>query len=329
VRMTTKLITPAQGLVEYNASRTKLSKAPIKFDRWRTIATDPFYASILDIDKQIKVRNENGLHESLITKEQHFELVKIFDGKKKNQSGPRKNGNPKYPANNIAVCDGCLDIRNGRFVGFDHTNGKNPNRVYESYRCRACGKYMSREKMHAGILKEFDDNCISKEGFDDLMEALSIVWKRQEKDMKQEIIRTKSKIEALSKVVSQQVEAATDPTNELIKKDIFTAITKKKEQITEMEEHLEELVNNADDDKEQFLKFAFNFLNNAGEKFLDESLSQEHRLRCKQVMFPAGFYVDENKKVYTPEKSLLITLAATKKDAKAPNLTHMVRVRGL
>ena len=46
-------------------------------------------------------------------------------------------------------------------------------------------------------------------------------------------------------------------------------------------------------------------------------------------MFPAGFYMSADKKVYTPEISHLITLAATKKDAEASELALMVRVRGL
>ncbi len=41
-------------------------------------------------------------------------------------------------------------------------------------------------------------------------------------------------------------------------------------------------------------------------------------------MFPAGFYVNADKKFYTPEKSLLITLLSNKKDAEAPLESHLV-----
>ena len=64
-----------------------------------------------------------------------------------------------------------------------------------------------------------------------------------------------------------------------------------------------------------------------GSRFLE--IPQEDRLRCKQIMFPAGFYMSADKKVYTPEISHLITLAATKKDAEASELALMVRVSGL
>ena len=82
-----------------------------------------------------------------------------------------------------------------------------------------------------------------------------------------------------------------------------------------------------DSDKERFLRYAFNFANNMGSQFL--SISQENRLRCKQVIFPDGFYLDENNNVYTPEISPLISLQTNKKDAVASNKAHMVRVQGL
>jgi hypothetical protein len=52
-------------------------------------------------------------------------------------------------------------------------------------------------------------------------------------------------------------------------------------------------------------------------------------LRCKQVIFPAGFYLDANKKVYTPEISPLYRLASNKKDLPATEKSLMVRVKGL
>jgi hypothetical protein len=37
-------------------------------------------------------------------------------------------------------------------------------------------------------------------------------------------------------------------------------------------------------------------------------------LQCKQLLIPAGFWVDENENVYTPEISVLYRLATNKKD---------------
>jgi hypothetical protein len=105
VRIVEHIVTPTQGLIELNKSDYTLERAPVKMDKFRKIATDPFYAGVVEINQQVKVRNEQGIHEPLITIEQHLELLSIFDDKKKTQTGPRKNGNPKYPLNAITSHD--------------------------------------------------------------------------------------------------------------------------------------------------------------------------------------------------------------------------------
>ncbi len=79
-----KKVTPTQGLKDFNLSPfMNDGHSKYKMDKFRKIATDPFYAGVVYMDKQVKVRDENGLHEPLITLEQHYELVRIFDNKKK------------------------------------------------------------------------------------------------------------------------------------------------------------------------------------------------------------------------------------------------------
>jgi DNA invertase Pin-like site-specific DNA recombinase len=102
-------LTPSQGLIALNKSAFGKDRALYKMDKFRKILADPFYAGIVEINKQVKFRNENGLHEPIITKDQHFELLRIINSKQKSQSGPSKNGNPKYPMSNQVVCDNCMD----------------------------------------------------------------------------------------------------------------------------------------------------------------------------------------------------------------------------
>lgn len=327
IKISSRLLTPTQALIELNKTDFVKGRALYKMDKFRKIVTDPFYAGIVEIDKQVKVRNENGLHQPLITKEQHYELIKIMNDKKKNQAGPRKNGNPKYPASNLVNCDKCLDKTNGRFVGFDHSNGRNKALVYEKYRCRACGRYITRSELHQKIENSFKNYPISHEGLDDLVKALNVVWKQKEGQAEQEAYRISHKIRSLNEAVSNQVDAATDPANAFIKDDILAAISKKKEEVASLEEQLSKLKETADNDKEQFLRFAFDFVENMGSKFLE--ISPENRLRCKQIIFPAGFYLDANKNVYTPEISPLIRLASTKKDLPETEKSHLVRVKRL
>lgn len=63
-----KELTPTQGLIELNKTDYAKTRAPLKMDKFRIILTDPFYAGIVEINKQVVFRNENGLHEPLITK---------------------------------------------------------------------------------------------------------------------------------------------------------------------------------------------------------------------------------------------------------------------
>jgi hypothetical protein len=63
-----------------------------------------------------------------------------------------------------------------------------------------------------------------------------------------------------------------------------------------------------------------------GTSFL--KIEKEDRLRCKQIVFPAGFYLSESNKVYTPEISPLYRLATNKKDAEASDLARLVQQVG-
>lgn len=327
VKIATYKITPTQALIELNKSSFVIGHSLYKMDKFRKIITDPFYAGIVEINKQVKVRNENGLHEALISKEQHLELLRVMDGKKKTQSGPRKNGNPKYPVSNLVSCSECTDKTNGRFVGFDHGNGKNPALVYEKYRCRACKRYLTRQELHPQIEDQFRKNPLNKYGVNDLIKALNIVWKQKEGQAAQETVRINHKIKCLTDTISAHAIAAIDPSNAGIKPEILSSIALRKQEVADLEDQLSKLQHKSDYSREQFLKFAFNFVENMGSRFLE--ISPENRLRCKQIVFPAGFYLDAKNKVYTPEISYLIRLVAKKKDTEVSENSHLVRVKRL
>lgn len=320
-----KRVTPTTALIEFNKSGFMLAHSPYKMDKFRKIVTDPFYAGIVEINKQVKFRNENGLHEPLITKAQHNELIKIMEEKKITQTGPNKSGNPKYPISNLLSCDDCKDSKNGRFVGVDITNGKVNSPVYEKYRCRSCNKFLTRSEVHSFIEQIFKENAITEAGLEDLVNALKTVWKQREGEEEQESNRLAHQIRELNQTIMQQVEAATDPSNRSIKEEILSSIDKKKKETTTLEDRLDKLKSSAEEDKEDFLRFAFYFVDNMGSKFLD--ISKENRLRCKQVVFPAGFRISKQNKVYTPEMSHLFRLATTKKDTKASLNSHLVQHR--
>ena len=326
-----KRVTPTQGLIDLNKSEFMSDGHSLyKMDKFRKIVTDPFYAGVLEINKQIQVRNLNGLHERLITLEEHHELVRIMDAKKKNQKGPRKNGNPRYCVSNLVTCDQCEDKQYPRFVGFKHSNGSVNGPIYEKYRCRSCKRYLARDEMHREITRQFNENPLTDEGSEAVIEALKEVWKREEIESDQEKRRIESNISSLKQSIANQVDKLSDDKLISIHDEILKSIETKKEQVSKLEGQLFELQNVSENDKEEFMEFAYDFIDNMGSNFLDtELVSKENRIRCKQVVFPAGFYMNEDKKVYTPEISLLYRLATNKKDLPVTEKSLMVRVKRL
>ena len=328
VRIAEHRVTPTQGLIELNRSGYTQERAKLKMDKFRKIATDPFYAGIVEIKKQVNVRNINGEHDPLITLAQHEELLCIFTAKKKNQSGPRKNSNPEYPLNAIAAHDTCLEQKNkGKFVGYNSNNGKNLNLIYKKYRCRTCNFHITRDEMHLKIHNLLTSSTITREGSKDLINALDAVWRRREAQAAQDRVRINLKINTLETDISNRAIAAIKPSNSSIKEEILKNIEQTKKEVSALKEELSVLNQKADADQRRFMEFALKFINNLGGGFL--SLTPENVKKCKQVIFPAGFYVDNNKNVYTPEISPLYRLATNKKDLPDTEKSHMVRVRRL
>lgn len=328
VRISNHSITPSEGLKELNNSSYTLERSPMKMDKFRRIATDPFNAGIVEIRKQVNVRNPAGIHDPLISMEQYEEINKIFNAKAKNQSGPRKNGNPDYPLNNLVSHDTCLIIKNkGKFVGFNHSNGKNKQLLYQKYRCRSCGFYISRAELHSKVEELFETNRLAPEAIKDLVEALEIVWKKKEAQSLQDSARLSQKLNGLVVTIRNQALEAIDPANSSIKTELLENIQRMKAEMSEIEEEISILSERSDTDKERFITFALEFAGKMGNNFL--SIDAVSRDKCKQIIFPAGFYIDSNKNVYTPEMSTLIRLATKKRDTEVSQKSHLVRVQGL
>lgn len=323
------VLSPTQALKELNRSDFAVGRVPYKMDKFRKIATDPFYAGILEVDKQIKVRNVNGAHVALISLESHKKILHVFNSKPKNQLGPLKNGNPKYPLNNIVHCDKCKDKPRNTVVGFDHTNGKPNSKVYQRYRCRGCGAYLKRDELHDMVMQHFEANSISPDGQKFLVSAFKTIWKQKEGDMQTEKIRLENRLTALRETIAEQVKAAIDPMNISIKAEIMDSIRISKEEASELEYRIGNVQASAGAEQERFLKFALAWIDDISSNFLSIDLSKDNRLRCKQIVFPADFHLDKNQKVYTPEISPLITLGTNKKDLPMNEKSSMVRVRRL
>lgn len=328
-RMCAGFVGPTNALIEFNKSAFTKDHAPYKMDKFRKIATDIYYAGFLEMDAQIKVSDIKGLHEPLISLEEHHRLVEIFDLKPKYQIGPKRKGNPLFPLNNIVEDSACIDLKNkGRLVGFKHSNGKYV-KFYEKYRCRSCKRYWHKDELHEKIANLFDRYEMPPETQSKIIEALDIVWENDSQNKAQELRSLRRNISDVENYIEQKVESATDDSNAAIKEDLLKIIDKKKEELISLNTQLRKLNEQEEDDRKEFMVFALGFIQDTGKHFLEPYVSKENRLVCKQMLFPAGIYINPDEKVYTPEVSVFFRGEAKKKDAEASNNSHLVRVKRL
>lgn len=85
-----------------------------------------------------------------------------------------------------------------------------------------------------------------------------------------------------------------------------------KVKVIELEEKLDTLKAYAGDDEQHFIRFAFEWVENMGNRFLSPELSQDNRLRCKQIIFPDGFHLNKNKK-FTPRNESTLPIGDQQK----------------
>lgn len=267
-RIAAGLVSPTNALIELNKTPFTKDRALYKMDKFRKIVTDPYYAGVVVINKQVKVYNEHGLHEPLITLKEHRRLVEIMDNKPKYQIGPKRTGNPDFPLSNFVDDEACLDCKDkGWLVGFPHKNGKS-QKVYKKYRCRTCHYTWGLDDLHGKIADLFDKYEMSEDTQNKVLQALDIVWRKDSEQKTQNIATARNAIVELKTVIRQQAESAANPANELIKDELFAIIKEKKAKIVELEAELERLTAAEEQDKREFMQFALSFITETGQHFL-------------------------------------------------------------
>lgn len=126
IQVANRHISPSESLKQFNDSSYVRSgqHGKLRMDRWKEILTDPFYCGIIDIDKQLKVRNEHGQHEPLISRDQHRDIVDIMNNRKKTRKAPISSGNPEYPLSGMLLCEECFKEEMACGKDYRHNRGK-------------------------------------------------------------------------------------------------------------------------------------------------------------------------------------------------------------
>lgn len=315
------LYTLTESLKEYNKLGPTVysNYKPIKIDKWKKVVANPFYAGIVEMNKQVKYRNENGLHKPIITKEEHLKLVEIVNSKRRNHKAPSKEGNPKYPLSNMFLCENCdhKHTKYHRFAGITQSNNKKKPKIYQKYRCRGCYRSLPKEYINEQVMNLCGQFDMSEKSRKILLEALETAWKREEgdtairkKELKLRILRAENDIESIT-------DTYVNECNEKRKEIIGSRLDNRQAQLDAMKNEYQELDSGNEKKKSDFMKFALNFVDNLGSNFVN--LTPKNAQRCKQIIFPRGFVITQENNVYTQEISPLYGLRARKKSDFSDN----------
>lgn len=153
----------------------------------------------------------------------------------------------------------------------------------------------------------------------DFIVALGHVWEQEQSLSFNQTEALKRRLESLTQdkkaVVLKQVRG------QLADERADIAIAALDEEIQSTQEQLESTAT-IEQDFVEFIEFAINTVEGFRQKFWE--LDQEHQVWCKQLLFPDGFSVSRDKKVYTPKISDFYRLATTKEDSEEPSIFNMV-----
>lgn len=299
-RLSANLISLSESCKEFNESSFVKNgeHCPYQLDKWRKIVTDPYYCGIVEMNKQVQARCENGKHEPLITKEQHEKILQIVNNKKKNQIGPKPGGNPNFPLNKITCCEKCWneEIERGRtgfknrgkYVGYKVTNKQ--NREYNYYRCRLCGHVIKKEVLHEDFTKLLDALDFTDSSREDYKKCLQKVWKIEESENEAKIDHLKIQRKELERHKNELVENLCFIKKDNVREEVERSIEAKLSAIEEIDSQISELLETKKEGFSKFMEFALDLVDNLGKNFWE--LTPEEVRKFKLLAFPDGFFID-------------------------------------
>ena len=168
---------------------------------------------------------------------------------------------------------------------------------------------------------------LTKGGYKALREALNAIFEAEEGDiaareaqLKSQRANAKKEADGLMDAFANAKEASMREHLEKKYAEIISRINAYDKEINELGE-FEALENLS------FCKFALDFVGDLVHNIL--ALPPEEMQVCKQLLFPDGFFVDENKNVYTQNISPIYRLRTTKKGSDEPSSSLVVRMKRL
>lgn len=329
IRIADGIVSPTIALIDFNQSLklAGVKKASLKMDKWRAICLNPYYCGVVEMHKAIDASNPNGLHEKLITPEQHERIVNVFNNKPKNQAGPNSDGNPRYPFSNMVVHTDCPFTKSkyNTFVGVTIRNSH--GKPYEKYRCRGCYMCISRDEMREKIGEIASTIELTEAGKKALDDALEEVFDLEAGDIEAEKVKLYSQRKNALKESDRLSDAYSFAPDGPMREQLLEKHKKAVGRVKYIDEELNKLSDIEITAIQQFAKFARDFVDDLVHKILE--LSPHDMKLCKQLLFPNGFFLSDDANVYTHRFSPIYRWPETKIDPLESKNSWMVRVKRL
>ena len=304
--------TPNEALKSMNnAGYRTIGGNPFDMEQFKRIAVKPYYAGIIQVSDW-PVATEDGKHTPMITKGEHESLKTIISGKGKKFAINRKN--PDYPMNET-LCYECYNeaIRQCKLTGYRNHNGKskdqNERYYYKRYRCRGCKTYFTRQELHDKVSKRLDTVVLDDREI--LIQELKALWHSRVSTNQQKVAALKSREQLIEDAQSKMAAEFAVTDNETVKKALATAIESKEQEKLAIQKDIKNY-SEVDAELEDFISYSINYTEELKAKYW--SLDWDRRKRCELLLFPDGFFVTRQKKVYTPRVSPIYRDKTMKKE---------------
>jgi DNA invertase Pin-like site-specific DNA recombinase len=320
----------ANGLATPNEALRRMNKEgyvttggnPFDMEQFKRVAVKPYYAGIIQVSDW-PVASEHGLHNHMITKLEHENLKVIISGKGKKFAVNKKN--PNYPMNETQCYD-CYQaaIRQYKLTGYRNHNGKNKEQgsrhYYERYRCRGCKTYFTKQELHDKVSVKLDNTVLDDR--EQLIKELKNLWRSRVSTNQQKVVGLKAREYQIEQSQSKMAVEMASTDNETVKRAMVTAIESKEQEKLALQADIKTF-SDVDTELEEFIAYSINYTEELKAKYW--SLDWDRRKRCELLLFPDGFFVTRQKKVYTPRVSAIYRDKTMKKEPQmALNSTNSV-----
>lgn len=184
-------------------------------------------------------------------------------------------------------------------------------RYYERYRCRGCNTYFTKEELHSKVSFKLDTTVLDEREL--LVKELTSLWRSQVSDNQSKITALNNRVHLIEQQQANMAMELASTDNETVKRAMVAAIENKEQEKLATQADIKAHTD-VDTELEDFIAYSIDYTENLKAKYW--SLSWDRRKRCELLLYPDGFYVNRQKKVYTPKVSPIYRDAAKQKEPR-------------